>query len=222
MAHVFISYSSKDSDFGELCQLKLKDHGIEVWIDQGRLQAGDDWRLSIDEGIQSSDSLIVVISPNSAESSYVTYEWALALGLGVKIIPLLISPTTMHPRLEAFHYIDFTNARSRPWDTLIEKINKSAIPQHTIPGLDNSQDDGGQNDYTTPNTDRVLQDIHIAKNLILEYLDDNGFRMVSFERIRENIDHRYDNDFLMEVITNNIEVFKRAKLRGGKSGLKIR
>ena len=174
------------------------------------MHAGDDWRQSIDEGIQSSDALIVVISPNSAESSYVTYEWALALGLGVKIIPLLLATTKMHPRLEVFHYLDFTKSMSRPWETLVEEINKSVIPI--------SQ----ENDDNTTQQNFAQLDTSIAKDLILEYLNGNGFRMVSFERIRENIDHRYDNDFLMQVITNNLDIFRKAKLRGGKPGVKIK
>src|SRR6266536_3200852 len=78
MQKVFISYSSGDSDFAELARLQLQQRGIEVWLDQGALHPGDDWRKSIDEGISSSDALIVVLSPRSSMSSYVTFEWAYA------------------------------------------------------------------------------------------------------------------------------------------------
>ena len=49
MAKVFISYSSDDSHFAELALMKLKEKGIQVWLDKGELHPGDDWRDGIDE-----------------------------------------------------------------------------------------------------------------------------------------------------------------------------
>ena len=46
------------------------------------LRPGSDWRQEIDRAIRDSFVLIVVVSPDSKASEYVTYEWAFALGLG--------------------------------------------------------------------------------------------------------------------------------------------
>jgi hypothetical protein len=207
MAIVFISYSSKDIDFAQLCSAMLKTEGIDTWIDHGSIHGGDEWRESIDEGIQSSDAVVVVISPYSNESSYVTYEWAFALGQDVKIIPILLKKTNTHPRLSTIHHFDFTNPLSRPWGDLIEEIKRSsdtseAQPANRVPDLS------------------VKADINDAKDRILEYLDEKGFRMMSFQRIRENIDHRYNDDFLAEVIAKNRHILLKAKLRGNKPGVK--
>ena len=80
MQKIFISYSSGDSDFAELLREQLQNREMKVWLDQGSLHAGDDWKKAIDEGISSSDTVIVVLSPRSSTSSYVTFEWAYALG----------------------------------------------------------------------------------------------------------------------------------------------
>ena len=107
MPKVFISYSSKDIDFAQLCSAMLKAEDIDSWVDHRSIPGGNRWRESIDEGLQSADAVIVVISPDSYESSYVTYEWAFALGQDVKVIPVmlnlyyqyyntLISPTQHH------------------------------------------------------------------------------------------------------------------------------
>jgi len=122
MQKVFISHSSGDSDFAELARLQLQQRGIEVWLDQGALHPGDDWRKGIDEGISFADALIVVLSPRSSTSLYVTFEWAYALGKGAKVIPVLLEPTKVHPRLEALHYLDFTNPRTRQWERLFDEI----------------------------------------------------------------------------------------------------
>ena len=47
-----------------------------------------------------------------------TYEWAFALGSGLRIVPLMLRDTSIHPRLEVFQYLDFTNRRARPWNRL--------------------------------------------------------------------------------------------------------
>jgi hypothetical protein len=63
------------------------------------------------------------MTPEAKESEYVTYEWAYATGAGVKVVPLMVKTTQMHPRLESLQYLDFTNRRARPWDRLIEELS---------------------------------------------------------------------------------------------------
>lgn len=49
-----------------------------------------------------------------------TYEWTFALGVDVKVIPILLEPTPLHPRLEVLQHLDFSIHRSaRPWDKLL-------------------------------------------------------------------------------------------------------
>ncbi len=118
---IFISYSSADSDFAELMKMKLEGSDIIVWRDIHEIAAGEEWRNEIDFGLLSSDILIVLLTKNSAKSSYVTYEWAWAMGNGKNIIPILIEPCEIHPRIKVLQYLDFQD-RKRPWNTLIERV----------------------------------------------------------------------------------------------------
>ncbi len=120
---VFICHDSGDGDFAELLKLKLEKAGFQAWIDVDRLRVGDDWRAEIDDAIRASVALVVVMTPGAKESEYVTYEWAYATGAGVKVIPLMVTATQLHPRLESLQYLDFTNRRARPWDRLIEELS---------------------------------------------------------------------------------------------------
>ncbi len=122
MAQTFMSYASKDAIFADLVRMKLKEAGIQVWIDHGGLHAGEEWRNAIDEGISSSNVLLVVITPHSCQSPYVTYEWAFALGKGIKVIPILREDGDIHPRLAVLQHLNFKDHRTGPWEELIQEI----------------------------------------------------------------------------------------------------
>jgi HEAT repeat protein len=146
MSHVFISYNHEDEDFAEILSQKLQSSGFATWRDVDMLRAGEVWRVEIDQAIKDSFAMIVVMTPKAKISEYVTYEWAFAFGVGVKIIPIMLKSTNLHPRLEDIQYLDFTG-RVRPWKELIDtaqkvaksnKSNKRPIPiyiQQAITGL---------------------------------------------------------------------------------------
>lgn len=121
MAQVFISYKHDDGDFALILKDRIEQAGFDGWIDDN-LQAGEDWREMIDRAIRESMAVVVVLSPESVASEYVTYEWAFALGAGVPVVPVLLKPTPLHPRLEELQFLDFTNRRARPWTQLIERL----------------------------------------------------------------------------------------------------
>lgn len=121
---IFISHSHTDADFAELLQLHLEKVGIKCWRDDLRLKIGQDWREEIDSGISKSRAIIVIMSPEARKSEYVTYEWAYAWGKEVKILPIMLIQTALHPRLESLQYLDFTNRVTRPYDKLIERIKE--------------------------------------------------------------------------------------------------
>ena len=100
MSHVFISYARKDAEFAETLRGRVEDAEFDVWMDS-ILPAGFDWRQEIDQAIRQAFVVLLVVTPDSRASEYVTYEWAFALGLGLKVIPVVYKPTTLHPRLES-------------------------------------------------------------------------------------------------------------------------
>ncbi|WP_139957812.1 toll/interleukin-1 receptor domain-containing protein [Flavicella sediminum] len=121
---VFISHDHDDADFAELLKLKLEKHSINSWIDTERLKIGQDWRQEIDDGIQNSIAVIAIMTPEARKSEYVTYEWAFAWGKSIKVFPIMLKQTQLHPRLESLQYLDFTNRSARPWTELIDSIKE--------------------------------------------------------------------------------------------------
>jgi hypothetical protein len=111
MKHIFISYSPKDSRHMSNMIDNLLRIGYKPWIDPSP-RPGLDWRFDIDDAIRASDAMIVIVTPASVESVFVTYEWALAIGLGIPVIPVKFAPGKMHPRLNTLEQFDvnsFTN-----------------------------------------------------------------------------------------------------------------
>lgn len=119
----FISHSRVDGDFAELLKLRMAQRGHSAWVDTDRLAPGLDWRIEIDEAIKHSLALVAVMSVEARTSEYVTYEWAYAWGAGVKIIPIMLRETPLHPRLATLQYLDFTNRIARPWDRLFSALD---------------------------------------------------------------------------------------------------
>jgi CheY-like chemotaxis protein len=113
--------------------MKLQAANIDVWLDQGALHAGTEWRNAIDEGISASEVVLVVITPPSCKSAYVTYEWAFALGKGIKVIPLLREGNIddLHPRLAVLQYLDFRDPKTLPWASLFKEIEATTANSNT-------------------------------------------------------------------------------------------
>lgn len=123
MSQVFISYQREDIAFAHDIRFRLQAAGITPWLDE-LIEVGQVWRQAIDDALRDSFALIVVITPESMLSEYVTYEWSFAVGRGLPVIPLLYKPTdNIHPRLEVLNFLDFTSA-DKPWDRLFERLRE--------------------------------------------------------------------------------------------------
>jgi hypothetical protein len=108
MAQIFISYSRKDIGFVRKLAGDLEKAGYNVWWDLTDLRGGDDWPRVIPAAIESSQYVIVVLSPNSAISDWVEKEYTQALSLHKKIIPIMIVNSRVPFALNTINYIDFT------------------------------------------------------------------------------------------------------------------
>ena len=205
---VFLSYSTKDYFFAELLAIKLGEAGITLWRDQGSLVAGSDWRQGIETGISNSVAVIVALSSYSTESSYVTYEWAYAIGKGKTVIPIKISECQMHPRLESIQYLDFRISNSLPWELLIERVKEIEIDIDQ-----NSIAEASAPREVLPGAEEGLQ------KAILNYMNQRGYQMVSFDRIRRRIDPELTDQRLNELIEMNKSIFRHATLKDSKPGL---
>jgi hypothetical protein len=120
--HFFVCHAHEDGDFAENVKHRMAAEGFVAWIDTDSLLVGVDWRQEIDDTIREAAAVVLVVTPAAKISEYVTYEWALAWGLGIPVIPVMLKPTSLHPRLETFQFLDFTNRAARPWGRLKDAL----------------------------------------------------------------------------------------------------
>jgi hypothetical protein len=109
MTKIFISYSRKDIGFVRTLAGDLEKAGYDVWWDLTDLRGGDDWLRVIPSAIETSDYIIVVLSPNSVISDWVKKEYTQALSSSKKIIPLMLARSNVPFALNTINYVDFTS-----------------------------------------------------------------------------------------------------------------
>lgn len=109
MTQVFISYSRNDMDFVQRLAADLQRADLDVWWDLSDIQGSDVWERKIEEGLNSSQYFIVVLSPASLESRWVRREYLSADIKKIKIIPL---------RLKAYDEAPLTLRDIQPIDAI--------------------------------------------------------------------------------------------------------
>jgi hypothetical protein len=140
MAQIFISYSRKDIGFVRKLAGDLEKAGYNVWWDLTDLRGGDDWPRVIPAAIESSQYVIVVLSPNSAISDWVEKEYTQALSLRKKIIPIMIESSRVPFALNTINYVDFTGEDyAASLNNLLTTLGYSGelpvVPSLTLPML---------------------------------------------------------------------------------------
>ena len=70
----FISYSSKDDGFATELHTRLQEQHVRCWKDSEDLKIGDKFQDEIERAIRLHDKLLVVLSENSVNSSWVERE----------------------------------------------------------------------------------------------------------------------------------------------------
>jgi len=129
MPKVFISHNANDKPFARRLANDLKNHGIEVWIDEAEIKLGDSLIDKISEGITEVDYVAVLLSKHSVSSEWVKREVNVALtheisGKNVKILPLLLEKCEIPIFLTDRLYADFTAENQYPkgLELILERI----------------------------------------------------------------------------------------------------
>lgn len=108
---VFISHSSKESWIARQMAKEVKALGAVPWVDVNDLQAGDDFQMRILEAIRNCTEAIILVSPNSVSSQWVSFEIGAVVVQGKRATPVLnnVAPEEMATlsRVNAIDLNDF-------------------------------------------------------------------------------------------------------------------
>ncbi|MEM9954975.1 MAG: toll/interleukin-1 receptor domain-containing protein [Chloroflexota bacterium] len=105
---VFISYSRQDELFARRLANWLNKGGLQVWIDREDIDSGKKWSSAIQEGLEQSEIMILLISEPAMQSVNVEDEWQYFLDKDKVIIPLLLEEVEIPYQLRRIQYIDFS------------------------------------------------------------------------------------------------------------------
>ncbi|WP_119071970.1 toll/interleukin-1 receptor domain-containing protein [Aggregatilinea lenta] len=122
MPKVFISYSRHDMEFANKIATSLLEYGVEAWLDTRDIVPGVKWSKAVQAGLDSCQTMLLIVSPNSMASSNVEDEWQYFLDQEKIVIPILYRPANLHFQLNRFQYIDFVGL---PFETALERVLSS-------------------------------------------------------------------------------------------------
>ncbi len=133
MTKIFISYSRQDEEFAQQIATDLDRLGASIWLDVDDIPPGVNWSSAIQQGLDTCDSLLLIISPDSMESSNVTDEWQYFRDESKPIIPVMHRSTAnIHFQLRRIQYVDFLTQDYEA--ALIQLRGRIFGEDHALPG----------------------------------------------------------------------------------------
>lgn len=111
---VFISHSSTDKKFVRTLKDCLAANNIDIWMDEDQLDLGDSLLTKLDQALNDSSHLVIILSPASIASDWVRFELKKAIensrtGLMQKIIPVKFQECDIPEELSDMLYADLSN-----------------------------------------------------------------------------------------------------------------
>ncbi len=106
-ARIFLSYARSDEAFVTRLANNLLKQNIDVWLDVFRLEPGTSWARQIGEALDSSQVMLLVMSPTSMASDNVDDEWNYYLDQKKPIVTARYAPCKVPYRLSKLQYVDF-------------------------------------------------------------------------------------------------------------------
>jgi formylglycine-generating enzyme required for sulfatase activity len=134
MAHIFISYSHKDSDYAHRLAEELGQKGFSVWIDD-RIDYGTQWPRVIQEHLDDCSAFVVIMTPRSYQSNWVQNELNRAMAKGKSIFPLLLEGDDTWLSVQATQYVDVRDSGLPPerfYRELAERLGVRITPPEPV------------------------------------------------------------------------------------------
>lgn len=110
---VFLSHNSVDKPW----VIKLKDdllrYEVSVWLDRDEIRPGDLFAKALEEGLQSSRAVVLVVSPEAMASGWVQEEYYRPLSLAkdpqapLQLIPVILRDAEVPGFLQSRNWVDF-------------------------------------------------------------------------------------------------------------------
>ncbi len=118
----FFSYSRADSEFALRLAEDLKAAGANVWLDQLDIAPGQRWARALQDALNNSPRVLVILSPSAVNSTHVEDEVNFALDEHRIVIPVFYQDCKVPFQLRPFQYVDFRNDYARGLKVLLKTL----------------------------------------------------------------------------------------------------
>ena len=127
---VFISYAPPDREIARQISERLEDKGVRAWFDEWEISHGDSLAEKIDAGIESSNLLLVLLSPEAVDSRWVKYEWTTALAReldyrAINVVPAIVRECVVPEPLADRQFLDLRENLDEGVDRLVSVLESS-------------------------------------------------------------------------------------------------
>jgi hypothetical protein len=124
---IFISYSRIDKEFALQLAQFLHAYEVTVWLDLSSIPHGANWDMEVQRGLDTSDYMLVLLSPDSVASGNVADEWNYFASKEKPILPLLIRPCEVPFRLMRRQRVDFTGDQRTALEQLVRALGNPKL-----------------------------------------------------------------------------------------------
>lgn len=132
--NVFMSYSRQEVGFADDLAHRLEKEGFEVWLDYRSLVPGTPWARQIEQGVDQSEVILLVVSKSSIASKYVEFEWRRVVEREEKRIILLVFEAVELPEvLEKYEWVDFRGKYDDAMVELVRQMRAREEEEHPVP-----------------------------------------------------------------------------------------
>lgn len=130
LGKVFISHSSRDKAFVRRLAKRLWGEGYQVWLDEKELVPGDALATRLSDALKESRVVIVVVTPNSLASKWLSFELNKATERMVegqcRIIPVLKGDVEPPAELKSLIYADFRSSFAQGFKAILSALRRES------------------------------------------------------------------------------------------------
>jgi hypothetical protein len=97
-AKVFISHAHADQDLARGLARALERANFVPWLPEESLEPGDNWAKTLGQALETSDSIVILVSKNFLRSPAARHEWDFAISSpkhAGRVLPVLTPGTPL-------------------------------------------------------------------------------------------------------------------------------
>ena len=135
---VFLSHSSKDKPAVRELAERLRADGLRVWFDEWEIQPGDSIPAKIEQGLEGSRTLVLVMSASAFAAEWVTLQRHTVVFRDPtrerrRFVPLRLDDAEISDALKQFAYVDWRGKSEEQYANLLAACRPPASPATAHP-----------------------------------------------------------------------------------------